>query len=171
MLLVLILFEYGFSLRKTTVWDWGERWMNLEWNYVKRAALPFAVCAHKNCFRNIFSIHRNSMIESLRLSCNTFWIFCKPTFFRAMWSNNFIYFLFRRMSHHHYQQRLSHQQVQQQVHGNRSLVGSLNHPPPIIPKQHLHQNIATLNQKPPHVTNHQFSQNPHVQRISYDSKL
>jgi hypothetical protein len=87
------------------------------------------------------------------------------------------------MNHHHYQQRINHQQIQQQIppqiHGNRSNLNGLNPqqhqvPPPIIPKQHLHQNIATLNQKPPqHVTN-QLSQNSQIQptqRISYESKL
>lgn len=89
----------------------------------------------------------------------------------------------QRMSHHHYQQRLSHQQVQQQIpaqiHGSRSNIGSLNQhqvPPPVIPKQHLHQNISTLNQKPPqHVTtNQQLSQNSQIQqtqRISYDKSF
>lgn len=84
------------------------------------------------------------------------------------------------MNHHHYQQRLNHQQIQQhpqQIHnsGNRNLNGINQHQvPPIIPKQHLHQNIATLNQKPPqHVTN-QSSQNSQIQpsgvsRLSYDS--
>lgn len=86
------------------------------------------------------------------------------------------------MSHHHYQQRISHQQIQQQIpaqiHGSRPNIGSLSQhqvPPPVIPKQHLHQNISTLNQKPPqHVTtNQQLSQNSQIQqtqRISYDSE-
>lgn len=86
------------------------------------------------------------------------------------------------MNHHHYQQRLSHQQIQQQQqqqhHGGRNLNG-INHqvPPPIIPKQHLHQNIATLNQKPPHGQSHSqsiasSSQNSQIQsqRLSYESK-
>lgn len=86
------------------------------------------------------------------------------------------------MNHHHYQQRLNHQQIQQhpQQHhnnGNRNLNGINQHQvPPLIPKQHLHQNIATLNQKPPqHVNNNQSSQNSQIQpsivssRLSYDS--
>ncbi|CAG9800557.1 unnamed protein product [Chironomus riparius] len=88
----------------------------------------------------------------------------------------------QRMNHHHYQQRLSHQQIQQhpQQHhnnGNRNLNGINQHQvPPLIPKQHLHQNIATLNQKPPqHVNNNQSSQNSQIQpsivssRLSYES--
>lgn len=76
---------------------------------------------------------------------------------------------------HHYQQRVSHQQIQQhlppQIHGNRNLNG----PPPLIQKQHLHQNIATLNQKPPQHSTNQSSQNSQiqpsvVQRLSYESK-
>lgn len=85
------------------------------------------------------------------------------------------------MNHHHYQHRLSHQQIQQQQqhHGGRNLNG-INHqvPPPIIQKQHLHQNIATLNQKPPHGQSHSqsisssSSQNSQIQsqRLSYESK-
>lgn len=85
------------------------------------------------------------------------------------------------MNYHHYQQRLNDQQIQQQhqsqlhTSGNRNLNGISQHQgPPIIPKQHLHQNIATLNQKPPHVTS-QSSQNSQIQpsagvsRLSYDS--
>jgi hypothetical protein len=94
-------------------------------------------------------------------------------------------FLSFRMNHHHYQQRLNHQQIQQQQqqqippphHGNRSGMGMGQQPqhqvpPPIIPKQHLHQNIATLNQKPPqHVTNSsQNSQIQPTQRLSYESE-
>lgn len=88
----------------------------------------------------------------------------------------------QRMNHHHYQQRLNHQQIQQhpQQHhnnGNRNLNGINQHQvPPLIPKQHLHQNIATLNQKPPqHVNTNQSSQNSQIQpsvvssRLSYDS--
>lgn len=85
------------------------------------------------------------------------------------------------MNHHPYQQRINHQQIQQQIppqiHGNRSNLSGLiqQHqvPPPSIPKQHLHQNIATLNQKPPqHVTN-QLSQNSQIQptqRLTYESE-
>lgn len=75
-----------------------------------------------------------------------------------------------------HQQRLSHQQIQQQHHGGRNVNG-INHqvPPPIIQKQHLHQNIATLNQKPPHGQSHSqsiSSQNSQIQsqRLSYESK-
>lgn len=95
-----------------------------------------------------------------------------------------------RMNHHHYQQRLNHQQVQQQQQqqhhgsGNRNLNG-INHqiPPPIIQKHHLHQNIATLNQKPPPQHGQQpshsqatslSSQNSQIQpsqRIPYESEL
>lgn len=94
-----------------------------------------------------------------------------------------------RMNHHHYQQRLNHQQVQQQQqqhhgNGNRNLNG-INHqiPPPIIQKHHLHQNIATLNQKPPPQHGQQpshsqaaslSSQNSQIQpsqRIPYESEL
>lgn len=88
------------------------------------------------------------------------------------------------MNHHHpYQQRINHQQIQQQIppqiHGNRSNLNGLNPqqqhqvPPPIIPKQHLHQNIATLNQKPPQHVTGQLSQNSQIQptqRLSYESK-
>lgn len=86
---------------------------------------------------------------------------------------------FHRMNHHHYQQRLNHQQIQQQIspqiHGNRPSLATLNpqHPPPIIPKQHLHQNIATLSQKPPQHVTSQLSQNSQIQqsqRLSYESK-
>lgn len=88
------------------------------------------------------------------------------------------------MNHHHYQQRLNHQQIQQQqqhqsqIHnsGNRNLNGINQHQaPPIIPKQHLHQNIATLNQKPPPQHVNQSSQNSQIQpsavvsRLSYES--
>jgi hypothetical protein len=75
---------------------------------------------------------------------------------------------------------LSHQQIQQQQqqqhHGGRNLNGINQHqvPPPIIQKQHLHQNIATLNQKPPHGQSHSqsSSQNSQIQsqRLSYESK-
>jgi hypothetical protein len=84
-----------------------------------------------------------------------------------------------RMNHHHYQQRLNHQQIQQQIpppqlHGNRSGLGlgQPQHqvPPPIIPKQHLHQNIATLNQKPPQHVTSQNSQIQPAQRLSYESE-
>lgn len=84
------------------------------------------------------------------------------------------------MSHHHYQQRMGHQQIQMQIppqiHGNISSLNQSQHqvPPPVISKQHLHQNIATLNQKPPqHVANLQQSQNSQIQqtqRFSYDSE-
>lgn len=92
------------------------------------------------------------------------------------------------MNHHHYQQRLNHQQIQQQqqqhhVGGNRNLNGINQHqiPPPIIQKQHLHQNIATLNQKPPlqhgqqshnqttSVSSSQNSQIQPLQRLNYES--
>lgn len=103
-------------------------------------------------------------------------------FSRFHFFNYFIFFSSFRMNHHHYQQRLNHQQIQQQlpppIHGNRSGLGGLNQPqhqvpPPIIPKQHLHQNIATLNQKPPqHVTSQQLnSQIQPTQRLSYESEL
>lgn len=88
------------------------------------------------------------------------------------------------MNHHHYQQRLSHQQIQQQQqqqhHGGGRNLNGINHhqgPPPIIQKQHLHQNIATLNQKPPHGQSHSQSipsstQNSQIQsqRLSYESR-
>lgn len=86
------------------------------------------------------------------------------------------------MNHHHYQQRLNHQQIQQQIpqpqlHGQRTSLSGLSQqqqhsvPPPLIPKQHLHQNIATLNQKPPqHVSSSQNSQIQQPQRFSYESK-
>lgn len=104
--------------------------------------------------------------------------------FPAIQSSNFSFFSPPRMNHHHYQQRLNHQQIQQQqipppqLHGNRSSLGGLGQqqqhqvPPPIIPKQHLHQNIATLNQKPPqHVTSSsQNSQIQPTQRLSYESE-
>jgi hypothetical protein len=98
------------------------------------------------------------------------------------------------MNHHHYQQRLNHQQIQQQQqlpppqihvnqanHANRGNGGISNQhqiPPPIIQKQHLHQNIATLNQKPPQHVSNQTSQNSQIQpsvavaqRMSYESKV
>lgn len=84
------------------------------------------------------------------------------------------------MNHHHYQQRLNHQQIQQQIppqiHGQRSsgLQPQQQHsvPPPIHPKQHLHQNIATLNQKPlQHGTTSQNQQIQSTQRFSYESEL
>ncbi|KAG5679232.1 hypothetical protein PVAND_008812 [Polypedilum vanderplanki] len=89
----------------------------------------------------------------------------------------------QRMNHHHYQQRLNHQQIQQQQQQQQQLPqirgngGINNHqiPPPIIQKQHLHQNIATLNQKPPQHVNNQTSssQNSQIQpsvaqRMSYE---
>lgn len=77
------------------------------------------------------------------------------------------------MSHHH-QQRISHQHIQQQpilssrqsinqppsqhLHHNGIIINNINGqqaqhqhqiPPPVLTKPHLHQNIATLNQKPP----------------------
>lgn len=83
------------------------------------------------------------------------------------------------MNHHHYQQRLNQQQqLPPQIHGNRPGLNGLSQqqqhqvPPPIIPKQHLHQNIATLNQKPP--PQHLLSQNSQIQptqRITYESKF
>ncbi len=82
------------------------------------------------------------------------------------------------MSHHHYH----HQQIQQQQphHAINRNLGAMNQhqvPPPIIQKQHLHQNIATLNQKPPHGQSHSqsSSQNsqiqPSHQRLSYESEF
>lgn len=113
-----------------------------------------------------------------------FMIFCHLFFEISTFINLSITPSLLRMNHHHYQQRLNHQQIQQQqipppqLHGNRSNLGGLGQPPqhqvppPIIPKQHLHQNIATLNQKPPqHVTNSsQNSQIQPTQRISYESE-
>ena len=84
-----------------------------------------------------------------------------------------------RMNHHHYQQRLNQpQQLPPQIHGIRPGLNGLTQqqqhqvPPPIIPKQHLHQNIATLNQKPP--PQHLLSQNSQIQptqRLNYESKF
>lgn len=87
-----------------------------------------------------------------------------------------------------YQQRVNHQQIhqQQQIHGggNRNLNGINQHqlPPPIIHhKQHLHQNIATLNQKPPPqqhgqshgqpISSQPNSQIQSSQRLPYESKI
>lgn len=86
-----------------------------------------------------------------------------------------------RMNHHHYQQRLNHQQIQQQlpppqIHGQRPTglpqqPPQHTVPPPIHPKQHLHQNIATLNQKPlQHGTTSQNQQIQSSQRFSYESE-
>lgn len=84
-------------------------------------------------------------------------------------------FFFYRMNHHHYQQRINpQQQLPPQIHGIRPGLNGLTQqhqiPPPIIPKQHLHQNIATLNQKPQHLLS-QNSQIQPSQRITYESKF
>jgi hypothetical protein len=93
----------------------------------------------------------------------------------------FVEILTSRMNHHHYQQRQIHQQIQQQIpppqlHGQRTSLSGLSQqqhsvPPPHIPKQHLHQNIATLNQKPPHGSSSQNSQIQQPQRFSYESEF